>query len=79
MVESLGEEVRKNQVQQIAHALGFTQSEVTSTEQVVGGGETASMMLLHLLLVWQEQKQARGELAAALYEGRMPDAAAKLD
>ena len=82
--ESLGEEVGKNQVQQVAHALGFTQSEVTSIEQVVGGGESASMMLLHLLLVWQEQKQAgreeaRGELAAALYEGGMPDAAAKLD
>ena len=83
-VESLGEEVRKNQVQQVAHALGFTQSEVTSIEQVVGGGERASMMLLHLLLVWQEQKQAgreeaRGELAAALFERGMLDAAAKLD
>lgn len=84
MVESLGEEVGKSQVQQVAHALGFTRSEVTSIEQVVGGGERANMMLLHLLLVWQEQKQAgreeaRGELAAALYEGGMPVAAAKLD
>ena len=50
VVESLGEEVRKNQVQQVAHALGFTQSEVTSIEQVMGGGERASMMLLHLLI-----------------------------
>ena len=84
MVESLGEEVGQSQVRQVAHALGFTQFEVTSIEQVVGGGERASMMLLHLLLVWQEQKQAGreeawGELAAALYEGGMPDAAAKLD
>ena len=44
VVESLGEEVRKNQVQQVAHALGFTQSEVTSIEQVMGGGEWASMI-----------------------------------
>ena len=83
-VESLGEEMGQNQVRQVAHALGFTQSEVTSIEQVVGGGESASMMLLHLLLVWQEQKQAgreeaRGDLAVALFEGGMPDAAAKLD
>ena len=84
MVESIEEEVGQSQVQQVAHVQGFTQSEVTSIEQVVGGGERASMLLLYLLLVWQEQKQAgreeaRGELAAALYEGGMPDAAAKLD
>ena len=71
-------------MRQVAPALGFTPSEVTSIEQVVGGGESASMMLLHLLLVWQEQKQAgreeaRQELAAVLNEGGMPDAAAKLD
>ena len=84
MVESLGEEVGRSQVRQVALALGFTPSEVTSIEQVVGGGESASMMLLHLLLVWQEQKQAgreeaRGKLAAALNEGGMSDTAAKLD
>ena len=84
VVESLGKKVGRSQVRQVALTLGFTPSEVTSIEQVVGGGESASMMLLHLLLVWQEQKQAgreeaRGKLAAALNEGGMQDAAAKLD
>ena len=73
VVESLGEEVRVDQVRQVAHRLGFTRSEVTSLEQVVGGGERASTMLLHLLLVWQKQKHrgkeaGREELAAALYD-----------
>ena len=84
VVESLGEEVGGNQVRQVAHRLGFTRSEVTSLEQVVGGGERASTMLLHLLLVWQKEKQrgregAREELAAALYEGGILDAAGKVD
>ena len=84
VVESLGEEVRVDQVRQVAHRLGFTRSEVTSLEQVVGGGERASTMLLHLLLVWQKQKHrgkeaGREELAAALHEGGIPDAAVKVD
>ena len=84
VVESLGEEVRVDQVQQVAHRLGFTRSEVTSLEQVVGGGERASTMLLHLLLVWQKQKHrgkeaGRKELAAALYEGGLRNAAVKVD
>ena len=77
-------EVRVDQVRQVAHRLGFTRSEVTSLEQVVGGGERASTMLLHLLLVWQKQKHrgkeaGREELAAALYEEGIPDAAVKVD
>ena len=84
VVESHGEDVERNQVRQVAHRLGFTRSEVTSLEQVVGGGERTSTVLLHLLLVWQQQKQrgregARKELAAALYEGGMQDAAQKVD
>ena len=70
-------------MRQVAHRLGFTRSEVTSLEQVVGGRERASTMLLHLLLVWQKQKHrgkeaGREELVAALHEGGMPDAAVKV-
>ena len=76
--------IRVDQVWQVAHRLGFTRSEVTSLEQVVGGGERASTMLLHLLLVWQKQKHrgkeaGREELAAALYKEGMLDAAVKVD
>ena len=51
VVESLGDGVGWDQVRQVAHRLGFTQTEVTSLEQVVGGEGKASTLLLHLLLV----------------------------
>ena len=82
VVESLGEDVGGDQVRQVTHRLGFTRSKVTSLEQVVGGGERASAPSLAAGVAAAEAKRKGGgkeELAAALYEGGMPDAARKVD